>query len=62
MKTQFIVTIDGEWLTNGKPTTPAIIEKYLRSAVKEEFQHVADKIIVKRVKEQLTIINTASQN
>jgi hypothetical protein len=41
MKAQFIVTIEGDWQHNGKPVTSAIIEKTVRAALRDEFEHLA---------------------
>lgn len=53
MKAQFIVTIKGEWLNGDKPATAASVEKELREAAKECFEHLATSVTVKRAtKEQ----------
>ena len=51
MKAQFIVTIEGEWLHNDKAVTSRIMEKELRIAAKECFEHLANRVTVKRVVE-----------
>lgn len=48
MKAQFIVTINGKCLHNGKPVTSAIMERELREAAKECFAHLASRVTVKR--------------
>ncbi len=50
MKAQFIVTIEGSWLQNGKPVTRYLIEKDVREALKEEFDFLATKVSVKAYK------------
>ena len=51
MKAQFIVTIEGEWLHNNKAVTSRIMEKELRIAAKECFDHLANRVTVKPVVE-----------
>lgn len=48
MKAQFVVTIEGDWLENGKPVTAAMAEKRLREAAKDGFNFLADRVTVKR--------------
>lgn len=45
------VTISGAWLENGKQVTPTIIERRVRETIKDEFDWLADKVTVKRVKD-----------
>ena len=52
MKTQFIVTIEGDWNYNGKKVTQRQVEKDLREAVKEQFEFLANKVTVKVYIEQ----------
>lgn len=49
MKAQFIVTVEGDWLENGKDVTAAMAEKRLREAVKEAFGFLADRTTVKKL-------------
>lgn len=49
MKAQFIVTIEGEWRENNKPVTAAIMERELREAARDCFEHLATRVTVKRV-------------
>ena len=51
MKAQFIVTIEGEWLHNDKLVTLRIMETELRISAKECFEHIANRVTVKRVAE-----------
>ncbi len=48
MKAQFIVTIEGKWLDNGRKVTAQMMERDLREAIKEQFEFLADKTTVKR--------------
>lgn len=54
MKAQFIVTVEGDWLHNGRKVTAHIAEKYVREAVKEQFAFLADRVSVKRLSIQKT--------
>lgn len=45
------VTISGSWLENGKQVTPTLIERRVRETIKDEFDWLADKVTVKRVKD-----------
>jgi hypothetical protein len=47
MKAQFLVTIEGKWLVNGKPVTAANAKVTVREALKEQFEFLADKVTVK---------------
>ena len=49
MKAAFIVTIEGEWHHNDKPVTARIMEKELRIAAKECFEHLASRVTVKSI-------------
>lgn len=52
MKAQFIVTIEGSWLENGKSVTRQSVEKHVRQAIKEEFGYLADRATVRRMPKQ----------
>lgn len=47
MNAQFIVTVEGEWHSNGKPVTARIMERELREAAKDCFAHLATRVTVK---------------
>lgn len=49
MKAKFIVTIEGDWLDNGRRINAKIMEKGLREAVKDRFEFLADKTKVEKV-------------
>lgn len=48
MKAKFIVTIQGDWLQDGKRATVSMAEKSLRQAVQGEFRFLATAMTVKR--------------
>ncbi len=48
MKAQFIVTVEGGWLENGKPVTQAMAERRARGALRDGFEFLADKVTVKQ--------------
>lgn len=50
MKATFIVTIEGKWNYNGQSVTAAIVEREVRKAVRDEFEDLADRVAVRRVK------------
>lgn len=61
MKAQFIVTVEGHWLRNGKPVTAQVIEKDLRVIAKEGFEFLADRVTVKRLKSTNGAANNSNE-
>lgn len=49
MKATFIVTIEGDWLENGKTATAAMAERRAREALRDGFEFLADRVTVKPV-------------
>lgn len=52
MKATFTVVVEGKWYNNDKLATAAQVEKDVRNALKEEFEFLARKVTVKRVKNE----------
>ncbi len=47
--TKMLVTISGSWLENGEQVTPAMIERSVREALRDEFEFLASKVTVRRI-------------
>lgn len=47
--TKMLVTISGAWLENGEQVTPAMVERSVREALRDEFEFLASKVTVRRI-------------